>query len=382
MKILAEKIGKGCAIVVGAIVALVFVALWAIIIWSFIDDTDELAAQADAATAAANPLLRRPLVSTDGRIAFSVQHRGGEDLYVVGAGGAGLTRVVRLPGFLDSRLSWSPDGTRLAFTSEGEAFIVETVGADASAWRITSERRTVRRTWSPDGRRAVLVQTGRSDEWGVAIQDGASVKDITRGWPPAGAFGLTTNVVWSSDGQRLALVRMWGGSRRMTGNIYITTVDGSGFWIVGNHPNGGSYRQAGHLTWSPDGQRFAFRGAEGIETMAMDGSDRAEVKIDITLLPTPAWSPDSGRLAFSNEHGIVVGDPKGENLRELTRGRLAGADPAWSPDGTRIAFADTWEGKLHVMNADGSGLTLLAETPRDWRRPPTTHHPVWQPGAR
>ena len=96
----------------------------------------------------------------------------------------------------------------------------------------------------------------------------------------------------------------------------------------------------------------------------------------------PAWSPDSRLIAWSNDHGVVVSGPRGEALRELTRGRVAGEDPAWSPDGGRIAFADSWSGKLYVMNADGSGLTLLAEMPKNWRRPPTAHRPIWQPAVR
>ena len=205
MKEAARKLGSGCRFAAATLVVLLFASAWGLIAWSLLDEDAKPAA--DAASAAADPLLRRPLVSTAGRIAFTVQHGDGEDIYIVGSGGAGLKRLIRLRGFLDSELSWAPDGTRLAFTSDDDAFILEIDGANGMVRRIVRERRAVRRIWSPDGRLAVLAPVGRTDDWGLAITNGDSARDITRGWPVAGADGRTTSVVWSSDGQRIAFIR-------------------------------------------------------------------------------------------------------------------------------------------------------------------------------
>ena len=383
MRNTARKIGKACMVVAAALGIMLFVGMWALIIWSFVDEDEGLAA--DAAAAAANPMLRRPLVSRAGRIAFLVQQSDGEHVYAVNADGARLTHIIHLPGFVDSELSWSSDGARLAFTSEDVAYIVNTVGNDASAWQTTSEQRAVRRIWSPDGQRAVFAPTDWNRSWGLAISDGSTLTDITRGWP-AVSDGRTGSVVWSPDGRSLAFVRLMRARRNAPGNIYLANADGSDFRSATQYPeNAGWQHPVAFLAWSPDGKRFAYWSGASVVSQAVDGSDQVRLPHTVKYMPQPqrpAWSPDSRLIAWSNDHGVVVSGPRGEALRELTRGRVAGEDPAWSPDGGRIAFADSWNGKLYVMNADGSGLTLLAEMPKNWRRPPTAHHPIWQPVIR
>jgi hypothetical protein len=97
--------------------------------------------------------------------------------------------------------------------------------------------------------------------------------------------------------------------------------------------------------------------------------------------PGPArWSPDGNKLVFSwTEGNIYTANPDGTGLTKLTNFDFSSAraayDPTWSPDGQKIAFtvqnepdpsicfpdegepcywSDVW-----VMNADGSGQTLL-----------------------
>ena len=72
-----------------------------------------------------------------------------------------------------------------------------------------------------------------------------------------------------------------------------------------------------------------------------------------------AWSPDGRRVAFhetdlggNSTIFVVAGD--GSGLRSLGSGQW----PAWSPAGDRIAFVAP-DGRLYVMNADGSGRRLV-----------------------
>jgi dipeptidyl aminopeptidase/acylaminoacyl peptidase len=88
----------------------------------------------------------------------------------------------------------------------------------------------------------------------------------------------------------------------------------------------------------------------------------------------PAWSPDGTRLVFQsdrsqqNDWDIYAVNWDGSGLTRLTSGPEADQEPAWSPDGTRIAFVRN--GLLHLMNADGSGVTRLSNTGED-------SHPTW-----
>ena len=70
----------------------------------------------------------------------------------------------------------------------------------------------------------------------------------------------------------------------------------------------------------------------------------------------PAWSPDGARLAFktaqfgSNQLAVINADGTGETL--LTRTfRFSEGQPAWSPDGTKLLYRRTPENPL-VQNAD------------------------------
>ena len=70
----------------------------------------------------------------------------------------------------------------------------------------------------------------------------------------------------------------------------------------------------------------------------------------------PAWSPDGRRLAFktaqfgSNQLAVINADGTGETL--LTRTfRFSEGQPAWSPDGTKLLYRRTAENPL-VQNGD------------------------------
>ena len=105
---------------------------------------------------------------------------------------------------------------------------------------------------------------------------------------------------------------------------------------------------------------------------------------DLGMITHRNWSPDGQALAYidcKEESCSIVGiSPQGGGLNSdypLTK-NINANDPTWSPDGKKIVFDGPADCKdcgyeIYLMNADGSDLENLTDTPADdWG-------PVWSP---
>jgi Tol biopolymer transport system component/polyisoprenoid-binding protein YceI len=129
-------------------------------IWTMAPD----GSRARAVTDSFDP-VSDPSWSPDGAtIAYSsfIQGSGAnEDLYLIGANGAGGRRLTRGPAY-DFSPSWSPDGRRIAFARDGDIYSMQPDGSRLR--RLTSgPARDASPAWSPDGDRIAFA---RADERG------------------------------------------------------------------------------------------------------------------------------------------------------------------------------------------------------------------------
>jgi Tol biopolymer transport system component len=110
---------------------------------------------------------------------------------------------------------------------------------------------------------------------------------------------------------------------------------------------------------SPKGDRIAYRAAEGVYVMNVDGTNQILVGEEGS---TPSWSADGTKLIYTvNTNGnpdIWVVNADGTGQRRLTTDPGRDFHPFFSPDGRQIAFLSDREQSdeemVFVMNADGS----------------------------
>lgn len=167
--------------------------------------------------------------------------------------------------------------------------------------------------------------------------------------------------------------------------------------------NGDNSRQLweyaiGYASWSPDSQKIAFIGNEGLSIMNSDGPN--ELLLSPTVYATrgldPVWSPDSQWIAymvvdlhnsqldslrdFTDDQVIngasihVVNVVTGEDHALLSSNGIGYFQPVWSPDSTQIAFVSLGSGKSEIwlVNVDGTNLHQLTTTDSPVR------YPVWR----
>ena len=99
--------------------------------------------------------------------------------------------------------------------------------------------------------------------------------------------------------------------------------------------------------------------------VAPDGSGLTQMTASDYSGAFPAVSPNGNVVAFRRTglpgYGIWTVNADGTGARQVSTDpqNIASndSDPAWSPDGSKIAFVRN--GELHVMNADGSGRTVV-----------------------
>jgi TolB protein len=114
----------------------------------------------------------------------------------------------------------------------------------------------------------------------------------------------------------------------------------------------------------------AFGIGEGLLALIQGAPERPEVR-------SPVWSPDGRRIAFVSRRdgkALYVMNADGSGLQIVARVEAL-TTPAWSPDGRRIAYrgGDRRSVALYVVNADGSGQRTLARL---------GNAPAWSPDGR
>ena len=267
-----------------------------------------------------------------GKIAFTSDASGSDDILVMNADGSGRENLTSGPDD-DTDPAWSPDGRRLAFVRSGVVPTVYVVREDGTGLR----RVTVGASpaWSPVGGRIVFSRrVGRGSDLYIVGVDGRGLRRLTRTVAPE------SEPEWSADGRLIAFVRT---GRAGSAHVYVM------------RPNGAGVRRAttgavedSNPAWSPDSRQLAFvredasLGISRVFVATLDGGRAHPLAGELQLDPaatfegTPSWSPDGKHIVFVRGarlySDLYVASSDGKYLRRVTDNavdQITDRDPSW-----------------------------------------------------
>lgn len=289
----------------------------------------------------------------NGLIAF--RRNPGSMLWVANPDGSGERQVAGVQNA--SYPSFSPDGKLIAYRS-GEALTngsIAVVGLDGGAPQTIVPQDPAGNviggpTWSPDGTKlAFSVYDGRATLYEVRVVDastGAAVAtlrspEVIEAEPGRTMYGDLTSPAWSpTDDRTLAVVHEHAVGFRDLATI---TLDGV-LTDITDEPQGAFE----FLDWSPDGTRIAFtagtpEGDSVVKTIGASGGAQVQVTASEASYKDLAWSPDGTKLLLSIG-GNLFTIPA--DARMGTPAFLPGAggdrnEPTWGPGETALEISGT-----------------------------------------
>jgi Tol biopolymer transport system component len=187
----------------------------------------------------------RPAVSPDGaRVAFTSNRGGARGVWIVPADG-GTPRALAAGDVLD-RVSWSPDSRRLVYALAADTgSTIWTVDADSGTPQQVKGITGRVPAWSPKGDSiAYVAATGGRPEIHFVTSGGATVQSPVSIEP----VSLPTSIAWSPDGASIALVNLPG---RAAAEVFVLSVGTGALRLLQRFA---APAELDGVTWSPDGK--------------------------------------------------------------------------------------------------------------------------------
>jgi acylaminoacyl-peptidase len=278
----------------------------------------------------------------------------------------------------------SPDGTKVIYTRNFKDIMTDRdygnlwmANVDGTQNRPLTQgnQRDFSPVWSPDGSKVAYRSNGQDERVKLFVLY-LDTKESVALTNSANAPG---SVSWSPDGQSLAFTQFVTG--KSTSLLSIPSKPEGAEW---NAPP----IYIDELNYRGDGAGYLKPGYQQIFTIGLAGGTARQWTSDDQNYGSPVWSKDGKSLIFSaNLHEDKELVPNNSEIyrMNLADGKITAltsrfgpdGNPTISPDGQLIAYTgsdDTFQGyqvsQLYIMNIDGSGVkNLTADLDRDAGNP-------------
>ena len=314
------------------------------------------------------------------KIAFTSTREGAPQIFVANADGSNARKVSDVPEGV-SEFIWSPDGKSFAFTTDvyPECKDLKCV-ADKSAAAENSKVKAVIadhllfRHWTE-------FKRGKRSHLFVMSSEGSEPKDLTPGdfdTPPF-SLGDPTAFAFSPDGKEICFTRNTDKDEATSTNndFFLVPVNGGEAKRITEASKGSDTSPR----YSPDGKFIAYRSqirngyeSDRFRLMLYDrkAGTSKEISVGFTnWVEDLAWMPDSKALLINSQdrgrEALFIAPINGDKFqRIINEGSSNGA--TISADGKTIAFTRSnavMPAEVFKANANGSGVMQLTKTNND-----------------
>ena len=295
-----------------------------------------------------------------------------------------------------------PDGRTIAFTLLGDIYTMPIAGgtptriAEGLAWEVHPR-------FSPDGRRiAFTSDRGGGDNIWVMNVDGSDKRQVTKE-----TFRLLNQPTWSPDGRFIVAKKHFTTGRSLgTGEVWLYHVSGGAGIQLVKRASEQLQKELGEPVYAPDGKSiyytrnitpgpiFEYAQNSNTDLFNIERYEIATGEVSTavsgaggSVRPTP--SPDGKHIAFVRRErarsklyikdltsGIErkIYDVLDQDVQETWAVTGVYPNMAWTPDGKSVVF---WAGgKIHRVDADGSGAAVIPFRVNDTRGIINAPHPV------
>ena len=252
-------------------------------------------------------------------------------------------------GIIEYHPAYSPDGKKLAYiSSEDRDFAIpylKIYDFESGETKQLKGYVDTRVSWSPDGREIVFVRNkqGLNDLFIYDLEEDEETRISAR--------LRAKDPHFSPDGKRIAFVHNADG----TNNLGLINRDGTGLVYLTNNDDATQYWAP---RWSPDGEWLLFSIFRG------EDRDIAMIRADSPPRPKDFGFRDRTEIPDSLKvfpDSLAFPDPDSSGFRAVLASRADERDPYWLPDGSGFVFASDRTGifNLYRYDLESGGLEQL-----------------------